>query len=152
MVKSAALAAALCAASAATVCAEPLVRHAGEWETTLDNGQSRLFCYPTDETIDQNSIMQALSKLPGADCTMTSMNTVGNVTSYAMQCTIGGSQMTSSGTVTVTGPDSFATKSHSHGGMMKMPNGQTVAIPDMDMANVSHRVGPCQRGDRQITH
>jgi len=152
MLRSATLIVALCAVSATAAWAEPLVRHAGEWETTIDNGKPILFCYPTDVTLDQGYVLQSMSKIPGANCTMGSMNTVGNVTSYAMQCTIGGSQMTSSGTVTVTGPDSFATKSHSHGGMMKMPNGQTVAIPDMDMANVSHRVGPCQPGDRQITH
>jgi hypothetical protein len=83
---------------------------------------------------------------------MGSMNTVGNVTSYSMQCTIGGSPMTSSGTFTVTGPDSFAGKAHSHGGMIKMPDGKAVAMPDTDIVNVSRRLGPCKPGDRQITH
>jgi hypothetical protein len=96
--------------------------------------------------------MQSMSKIPGASCTVNSLNTVGSVTSYSMQCMIGGSQMTSSGSITVTGPDSYTGKVHSHGGMIKMPNGQATAMPDMDMVTTSRRLGPCQPGDRQVTH
>ena len=152
MPRSATLIVVLCTVSATAAWAEPLVRHAGEWETTIDNGKPILFCYPTDVTLDQGYVLQSMSKIPGANCTMGSMNTVGNVTSYSMQCTIGGSPMTSSGTFTVTGPDSFAGKAHSHGGMIKMPDGKAVAMPDTDIVNVSRRLGPCKPGDRQITH
>jgi hypothetical protein len=152
MLKSATLTVVLGAALAGAAWAAPLVRQAGEWETTIDNGKPMLFCYPTDVTLDQSYVMQSMSKLPGANCTMSDMKTVGNVTSYSLQCTVGGSLMTSSGTITVTGPDSFTGKSHSHGGVIKMPNGQAVAMPDMDIVNVSRRLGPCKPGDRQITH
>lgn len=152
MLKSVTLIVVLCTVSATVAWAEPLVRHAGEWETTIDNGKPILFCYPTDVTLDQGYVMQSMSKLPGANCTMGSMKTVDNVTSYSLQCTIGGSLMTSSGTITVTGPDSVTGKAHSHGGVIKMPNGQAVAMPDMDIVNVSRRLGPCKPGDRQITH
>ncbi len=152
MLKSATLAVVLCAVSANIARAESPVRHAGEWETTIDNGKPLVFCFPTDATFDQNYVTQLMSKIPGASCTVSSLNTVGSVTSYSMQCTIGGSQMTSSGTVTMTGPDSYASKMHSHGGVIKMPNGQVTAMPDMDMVTTSRRLGPCQPGDRQITH
>jgi hypothetical protein len=97
-------------ASATAASAEALVRHAGEWETTIDNGQPRIVCFPTDVTMDQSSIMQSMAKLPGANCTISDFKTSGAVTNYSTQCTIGGSQMTSSGTITVTGPDAFSTK------------------------------------------
>jgi hypothetical protein len=139
-------------ASATAASAEVLVRHAGEWETTIDNGQPRIVCFPTDVTMDQGSIMQSMAKLPGANCTISDFKTVGAVTSYSTQCTIGGSQMTSSGTITATGPDAFSTKAHSHGGVIKMPNGKEAAMPDIDMVTVSRRLGPCKPGDRQVTH
>jgi hypothetical protein len=41
--------------------------------------------------------------------------------------------MTSSGTITATGPYSFTGKTHSHGGVIKMPNGKEVALSDMDI-------------------
>jgi hypothetical protein len=152
MLKSATLVVALCAASATAAWAEPLVRHAGEWESTIGNGQSHVICFPTDVTFDQNTVLQQLSKLPGANCTFTTWSTAGNVTTYAMQCMIGGSPMTSSGTVTVTGPDAYTSTTHSHGGKMPMPNGQVTAVPDMDMATTSRRLGPCKPGDRQAPH
>jgi hypothetical protein len=152
MLKSATLVVALCAASATAAWAEPLVRHAGEWESTIGNGQSHVVCFPTDVTYDQNTILQQMSKLPGANCTFTTWSTTGNVTTYAMQCTVGGSPMTSSGTVTVTGPDAYTSTSHSHGGKIPMPNGQVMTMPDMDMTTTSRRLGPCKPGDRQVPH
>jgi hypothetical protein len=142
----------LCSASATTAWAEPLVRHAGEWETTIDNGKPNVICFPTDATMDQNYVMQSMSKIPGAGCTISNWSTAGNVTSYSMQCTIGGSVMTSAGTVTVTSPDAYTGKVHTHGGKIPMPNGQVVAMPDVDMVTTSHRVGPCKPGDRQALH
>jgi hypothetical protein len=93
-----------------------------------------------------------MAKIPNANCTMSDPKTTGNVTAYSLQCTIGGSQMTSSGTMTVLGPDSYSSKVHSHGGAIKMPNGQVVAMPDTDMTVASRRIGPCKPGDRQATH
>ncbi len=142
----------LSVASASAAGAETLVRHAGEWETTIDNGQPRIVCFTNDVTMDQNSIAQSMSKLPGASCTVSDFKSVGGVTSYSMQCMIGGSQMTSTGTVTATAPDAFTTKSHTHGGVMKMPSGKEAPLPDIDMVTVSRRLGPCKPGDRQITH
>jgi hypothetical protein len=104
----------LYAASVTAAGAEPLVRHAGEWETRIDNGKPIILCFPTDVTLDQNYVLQSMSKLPDATCKVTNMTTVGAVTSYSMQCTIGGSLMTSTGTITATGPDSFTGKAHSH--------------------------------------
>jgi hypothetical protein len=88
-----------------------------------------------------------MSKLHAADCTITNMETVGAVTSYSIRCTVGGSPMTSSGTITATGPDSFTRKIHSHGGVIKMRNGKEVALSDMDIVTVSRRLGPCKPGD-----
>jgi hypothetical protein len=118
----------------------------------MDNGKPRIVCYPTDETLDQNYVTRSMSKIPDANCTVGNISTTGNVVSYSMQCMIGGSPMTSSGTITATGPDAFTSKAHSHGGVIKMPNGQTTAMPDMDIVTVTHRLGPCKPGDRQITH
>jgi hypothetical protein len=152
MRKSAVLIVIVCTASVNAARTEPMVRHAGEWESTVNNGKPTLLCFPTDKTFDEKTIMAQMSKLPGANCAMGSMNTVGNVTSYTVQCTIGGSQMTSSGTITVTGPDAYTGKSHSHGGKIPMPNGQVMDMPDMDTTTVSHRTGPCKPGDRVVQH
>ena len=154
MPKSTPLIAVLCAVAASAAglrasVAEPMVRHAGQWETTIGNGKPIVLCYPTDQTFDQDTILKQMARIPGANCTMSNMTTTGSVTSYSLQCTIGGSQMTSSGTITVTGPDTYTSKAHSHGGRIPTPNGQTADMPDMDMVTVSHRTGPCQPGDRQ---
>jgi hypothetical protein len=151
MQKSAIFFAALLAFSASAALAAP-VRHAGEWETIIDKGKPMVACFPVDETFDESTVMRPLSKIPGATCKMDSMKTVGDVTSYSLQCTIGGSLMTSSGTFTVTGPDAFTGRVQTHGGAIKMPNGQTTPIPDSDTVTVSRRLGPCKPGDRQITH
>ena len=143
------LAATLCTLPVIAAGAEPLVRHAGEWETTIGNGKPIVVCFPTDQTFDQDTVLKQMARIPGANCTMSNLTTTGNVTSYSLQCTIGGSQMTSTGTVTVTGPDAYTSKAHSHGGRIAMPNGQTMDMPDTDMVSVSHRTGPCKPGDRQ---
>jgi hypothetical protein len=147
MLKRTAFIVVLCAASVSAAWAEPFVRRAGEWETTIDNGQPRILCFPTDVTLDKNYVTQPMSKLHAADCTITNMETVGAVTSYSIRCTVGGSPMTSSGTITATGPDSFTGKIHSHGGVIKMRNGKEVALSDMDIVTVSRRLGPCKPGD-----
>jgi hypothetical protein len=151
MLKAATFAAIVFAASTAAVWAAP-ARHAGEWQTVLDDGQPHVVCFPSDETLDENTLMKGMSKIPGANCKMDSLKTVGDVTSYSMQCTIGGSILTSSGTITETGPDAFTTKVHTHGGAIPMPTGKTVTIPDSDTVSVARRLGPCKPGERQITH
>lgn len=151
MLKPTAFVAAVFAVSMTAVSAAP-VRHAGEWETTIDKGQPRIACFPVDETFDENLLTRSLSKIPGTSCKVDSLKTSGDVTSYSMQCNINGSTMTSSGTITVTGPDAFTSKVHTKGGIMKMPSGQTTPIPDSDLVTVSRRLGPCKPGDRQITH
>jgi hypothetical protein len=70
----------ICAASASAAWAEPFVRRAGEWETTIDNGQPHILCFPSDVTLDKNYVMQSMSKLHAADCTINNMQTVGAVT------------------------------------------------------------------------
>jgi hypothetical protein len=152
MRKSAVLVIILCIASSNAARAEPMVRHAGEWETTIDNGKPVMLCYPTDQVFNEQTVLAQMSRLRGASCAMGSMNTAGNVTSYSIQCTIGGSQMSSTGTITMTGPDAYTGKSHSHGGKMPMPNGQVMDMPDMDTVTVSHRTGPCKPGDRTVSH
>jgi hypothetical protein len=152
MLKSATLIVAVSAILGTAASAEPLVRHAGEWETTIDNGKPRVFCYPTDATLDQNFVLQSMSRIPNAKCTMSDIKTVGSVTSYSLQCMLGDSVMTTSTTLTTTGPDAYSSKTHSHGGVIKMPNGQTTPMPDTDMVSVSHRLGPCKPGDRQAKY
>lgn len=151
MQKSAIFIAAFFAVSASVALAAP-VRHAGEWETTIDKGQPLIACFPVDETLDENTLMRPLAKIPGVSCKVDGIKTVGEVTSISMQCLIGGSTMTSSATLTATGPDAFTTRVQTHGGAIKMPNGQTTPIPDGDTVTVSRRLGPCKPGERQITH
>ncbi|HSZ95581.1 MAG TPA: hypothetical protein VK767_04665, partial [Bradyrhizobium sp.] len=103
MQKSAIFVAALFAVSASTALAAP-VRHAGEWETTIDKGQPLVACFPVDEMLDENTLMRPLAKIPGVNCKVDSVKTVGDVTSISMQCVIGGSTMTSNATITATGP------------------------------------------------
>src|ERR1700722_5840315 len=149
MHKSAIFIAALVAVSASVALAAP-VRHAGEWETTIDKGKPLIACFPTDETLDENTLMRPLSKIPGASCKLEGVKTVGEVTSISLQCVIGGSTMTSNATITVTGPDAFMSRVQSKGGAIKLPNGQTMPVPDSDTVTVSRRLGPCKPGDRQI--
>lgn len=149
MLKRAAMIFALSAVSATAAFAGPLVRHAGEWQTSINNGPPRIVCFPNDATFDQAYVTKSMAKIPGASCTISNINTIGNVTSYSMQCTVNGSTMTSSGTITATGPDSFTSKIHSHGGSMKLPNGQVSAFPDMNLTSTSHRLGACKPGDPQ---
>jgi hypothetical protein len=138
-------------AAAAIAYANP-VRRAGEWETVFDGGRPFVACFPDDQTFDENTIVREMAKLPGASCRTTSFGTTGDVTSYAIECMIGGSLMTSSGTITATGPDRFTGKAHSHGGMIAMPNGKTVVMPDTDTVTASRRLGPCKPGEREIRH
>jgi len=93
-----------------------------------------------------------MSKIPNVDRKTTSFSSKGDVTSYSIECKLGGSLMTSSGTVPVTGPDSFTTKGRTHGGMLPMPNGKTMAMPDTDNTTVSQRLGDWKPGDREVTH
>jgi hypothetical protein len=151
MLKPAAFAAALFAVSITSASAAP-VRHAGEWETIIDKGQPLIACFPVDETLDENTMMRPLAKIPGASCKLNSIKTVGDVTSISMECNIGGSTMTSSATIKVTGPDAFTSRVQSKGGAIKMPNGQTVPIPDSETVTVARRLGPCKPGDRQIKY
>jgi hypothetical protein len=151
MSKAVLFATVLVAASMTAAWSAP-VRHAGEWETTIDKGQPLVACFPVDETFDEKFMMQSMSKLPGTTCKVENLKTEGNVTSYSMHCDINGSPMNSSATITVTGPDAFATKVHTEGATIKMPNGQTVPIPAGDTVTVAHRLGPCKPGERQITH
>jgi hypothetical protein len=133
-----------CAASVLSASAEPFVIHAGEWETTIDVGQTRIICRPSDVTFNEEYLLQSVSKVDGiTNCKMTDMKTVGNVTSYSMQCTVGDDQMTSSGSITVTGPDAYTGITETHGGAMKMPTGQILTIPDTKSTSVSRRRGPC---------
>ncbi len=139
----------LIAASAATAWAAP-VRKAGEWQTTINGGQPILTCVPNDMPMDEQSIMQSMSKIPGAECKMTRFTASGNTTDYAMECMIGGGKMTSTGTITMIDSDTFTTKSHSHGGMIPTANGQTTPMPDMDLTIAFKRIGPCKPGDPQL--
>lgn len=141
----------LLAAEATTAYASP-VRKAGEWQTVIDGGQPLVACFPDDQTLDENTITRAMAKIPGSNCKTNSFNTTGDVTTYSVECTIGGSLMTSSGTITATGPDTYTSKSHTHGGMIPMPNGKTAAMPDTDTLTVSRRLGPCKPGEREIRH
>src|ERR1700753_3269056 len=131
--------------------AEPFVIHAGEWETTVDVGQPKIICRPSDATFDKDYVMKSISQVEGVtDCKMSDMKTVGNVTSYSLQCSVGDSQMTSNGSITVTGPDAYTGMSETHGRAMKMHNGRVLAMPDTRSTSVSRRVGPCKPGDREL--
>ena len=149
MQKSAIFATALFAFTASFASAAT-VRHAGQWETTIDKGPPMIACFPVDETLDENTLMRPLAKIPGASCKVDSVKTVGEVTSISMQCVIGGSTMISNATITSAGPDAITSRVQTKGGAIKMPNGQTMPIPDSDTVTVSRRLGPCKPGDRQM--
>jgi Protein of unknown function (DUF3617) len=153
MSKPCVFAAAFLVLSITTALAAAPVRRAGEWETTFGTDNTappRVVCYGKDEVLDQNNMTRAMSRIPGANCTIDQLNTVGNVTTFSSKCTVQGNTITSSGTITVTGQDAFATKIHSSGGTFKMPNGQSMTMPESDMVIASHRLGPCKPGERQV--
>lgn len=133
----------LVVASAAAAWAAP-VRKAGEWQTSINGGKPILTCVPDDMPIDEKSILQSMSKIPGADCKMTKFATSGDTTEYAMECSIAGNKMTSAGTITMIDPDTFTTKSRS------TATGQATAMPGVDTTVALHRTGPCKPGDQQI--
>jgi hypothetical protein len=127
--------------------AEPFVIHAGEWETTVDVGEPKTICRASDIIFDADYVIKSMSKVDGvADCKMIDMKTIGNVTSYSLQCTVGDGPMTANGSITVTGPDAYTGKSETHGGAVKMPGGQVMAMPDTKSTSVSRRLGPCKPG------
>jgi hypothetical protein len=138
--------ASVAAGVAVTAFANP-VRHAGRWQTVIDGGKPLVFCSREDRTLDEASITKQMSQLPGASCKTTSFSATDTSATYALECTINGSKMTTSGTITMTGPDSVTAKIHSHGGAFPMADGKTVALPDTDTTTVSTRLGPCQPGD-----
>jgi hypothetical protein len=140
---------ALLFASAATAWAAP-VRKAGEWQTSINGGQPILTCVPNDMPVDEQSIMQSMSRIPGADCKMTKFTASGDTIEYAMECSIAGNKMSSTGTITMIDPDTFTTKSHTQGVVIPTANGQSKAMPDMDMTIALHRTGPCKPGDQQL--
>ena len=134
----------LCVAYISSASAEPFVIHAGEWETTIDVGQPKIICRPSDASFDEEYLLRSMSQVDGVtNCKITDMSTVGNLTSYSLQCTVGGDQMISSGSITVTGPDAYTGITETHGGAMKMPTGQVLAMPDTKSTSVSRRRGPC---------
>ncbi|MBS0539055.1 MAG: DUF3617 family protein [Proteobacteria bacterium] len=139
----------LIAVSATAAWAAP-VRKAGEWQTVINGGQPIVTCMPEDMPVDEKSITQSMSKIPGADCKMNNFTPSGDTIDYVMECMIGGSKMTATGKITQTGPDAFTSRSHSHGGNMPTPGGQTMPLPDMDTTVAFNRTGPCKPGDQQI--
>jgi hypothetical protein len=151
MLKPIALVAGVFAISITTASAAP-VRHAGEWEITVGDRPPQIVCFPVDETFDENLLTRSMSKGPGASCKVDGIKTVGDVSSYSMECNIDGSTLTSNGTITLTGPDAFTSKVQTKGGVIQIPNGKTVPIPDSDIVTVSRRLGACKPGERQITH
>ncbi len=152
MMKRAALVAVLFTASATAAGAAPVLRHAGEYQTIIDNGAPRVVCFPTDAVLDQNYLMRSMAKIRNAQCKVGNISSAGAVTTYTVQCDMGGSVMTTTAVFTVTGPDSFSSKAHSHGGAMKLADGRVMAVPDTTIVTVSRRLGPCKPGDRQVTN
>jgi hypothetical protein len=138
---------------AAAASAAP-VRHAGEWETSIDGGKPLVACATHDTVFDKNSVPSAMAKVPNAKCTTTNFSKIGPLTTFSIQCEVYGAHMVSSGSMTQTGPDTFTVKSHTHvdGGALKIPNGQSIPMPDQDMTMVSHRTGACKPGDRMMSN
>jgi hypothetical protein len=135
----------LFAAAAGAASAAP-VRHAGEWQTTIDTGRPTLVCFRKDLVIDQAFMLHSMATIPGGNCKMNRYTTVGPVTSSSMSCTVGGSLMTIASTTTVTAPDTMTSRSQSHGGAVPL-NGKLAPLPDTDSTSVSRRLGPCKPGD-----
>lgn len=129
------------------------VRHAGEWETTIDGGRTIVVCLPHDETFDASTLTRAMSRTPEAKCATSNFSVEGSVMKVTIACDYRGLHMVTDGVTTATGPDSYVSRSHIHTeGAMKMPNGQSMAMPDQTMTTTSRRIGPCKPGDRVVEH
>jgi hypothetical protein len=138
-----ALALLLAVGLAPTASANP-VRHAGEWQTAIDGRPPVTACLREDQALDEASIAKVMARRPNADCRTTRFDVAGDTVTYALECTVRGSLMTSSGTITATGPDSFTSLDHTHGGAIPIPGGKAMAMPDSDTMMVFRRVGPCK--------
>jgi hypothetical protein len=143
------LIAALLAATAGAA-AGSAVRHAGEWQTRSGAAAPRLSCYRTDQTFDEAYLLRVAARLRGASCRMASYSAAGPLTTWAMSCTVGGSPLTASGTVTDTGPDAYVSRTRTHGGAFKLLTGIALPIPDTDTTTVGRRLGPCRPGDKVV--
>jgi len=143
-VAAASAAATLLAATSALPAGANPIRHAGEWQTVIDGGSPRVACIAEDQTLDEAAIARVMTRRPGASCKTTHFTTTGDTVNYALECTIRGSVMTTSGTLTATGPDSFTSTDHSHGGAIPIPGGRALALPDTDTVTVFTRLGPCK--------
>jgi hypothetical protein len=136
--------AALFSAALATQANAAQVVRAGDWETTIDNFAPRHTCMGTDRTFDQASMVKTL-ELSGQKCASVDWHQAGNVTTYESVCDVAGGKLTTRSVITVTGPDSFTTRSTGHmvGGTVKMSD------KDLDMTQVARRIGPCTPGEKR---
>ena len=135
----AALAVFVASASAALADPPPQLR-AGEWETRNDNGPAHRICERNDHAFDAVAVNRMLSA-GGTKCAPAEVHTSGPVTTYSSTCVIAGGRLTTHGVMTSHGPDAYTSRSQSH------YEGGTMKLPDMDMTQVSRRLGPCQPGD-----
>jgi len=134
----------LAVAIAATGANANPIRHAGEWQTVVDGGPPVTACVREDQALDEAALAKVMARRPSTECRTTRFDLAGDTVTYALECTYRGSLMTSTGTLTVTGPDSFTSVGHSHGGAIPIPGGKALAMPDADTVMVSRRVGPCR--------
>src|ERR1700744_1264305 len=148
-VAAASAAATLLAATSALPAGANPIRHAGEWQTVIDGGTPRVACVAQDQTLAQVAIARVRTRRPGASCKTPRFVAEGDTVNYALECTFRGSLITTSGTLTETGPDSFTSTDHSHGGALPLPAGRSMPMPDSDTVAVLTRLGPCKPGDSQ---
>jgi hypothetical protein len=131
---------------AVTASADDIVRRAGEWQVTMQNGpmgqMTQKVCFATDQTAAQLSALKG----PMKNCTAGNVSTSGN--SLTMEATCPGpnnGKVTVHAVVTQTAPDTFHTESTMH--MDGAPQGMPA---DMTMTTDGKRLGPCQPGDKQV--
>ena len=124
------------------------VIHAGRWEATFGdagpNARVMYTCRKADVVMDEKSMASAMGQM-AADCSKVDFKRSGDVITYSLVCKSQNMTITSSGTTTFAGPDSFTTVSHTH------MEGGTMQMPDHDMTMHFRRVGAeCQPTDRVV--
>jgi hypothetical protein len=140
------LSCALLGAATVAASAEPMMRRAGEWEVTMNNGpmgtMTQKICFTTDKSASELSTMgNRVTK----ECGSPNVNLGARGVTVDATCTgPGNMKVTIHSVIAPTGPDAFHSETQMQ--MEGMPQG----MASMTMASDARRIGPCQPGDKQM--
>jgi hypothetical protein len=122
----------------------PIVIKAGRWEASFGdpNAKPMYTCRKADAVLDEKSVTSAMGPM-AADCSKMDFNRTSDGMTYSLVCKVQEMTITSSGTTTFLGADSFTTVSHTH------VEGGKIQVPDQNMSMHFRRLGSeCQPSDR----